>query len=205
MSRTDVVGRGDPFRTAGGAATAFVAFALLVAACGSSGGGSAPSAEPTSTSLPNTVAPPESARTTTPSRKDAEAVARRIVHARDPEQHFELIEGPVIDSSGAGSVAAAVARRSPSGDGRGQVVLVWHDGTFFGLAEPFEVLGVQSIRVEADEVVVRYLMYGNDDPLCCPSQPPIEVRYRWSGDGFVGSIAVPEAAYRVKIMVRLTA
>jgi hypothetical protein len=81
---------------------------------------------------------------------------------------------------------------------------VWHDGSFKGLAESFEVLGVEALSVSGDEIVVRYLNYAAGDPLCCPSQPSVETRYHWSGLDLVGATPIPEGAYREKIPVEVS-
>lgn len=98
-----------------------------------------------------------------------------------------------------GGYTAAVGVRDPSADGKGMIVGFWHNGTFVGLAQDFEVLAVSAIRGSGPgRFTVSYVNYRDSDPLCCPSGKPavLPIDYHWDGTRFVSDKPLPENLYR---------
>lgn len=142
---------------------------------------------------------------------DVNAVFAATHEADDPAEHFttdvastsaDATPPPWIadnlDGHG-GTLTAAAAVRDPTADGKGMIVAFWHNATFVGLAQNFEVLAVSDVRATAPrQFTVVYLNYRDSDPLCCPSGNPrlVSIAYDWDGRRFVPDKPLPRGTYR---------
>jgi len=117
-----------------------------------------------------------------------------------PDEHFSVIGTPVEGADGhGGTVSAAMGERDPSADGKGMIVAFWHNATFVGFAQDFEVLALNSVRSAGpSRFTVLYVNYRDSDPLCCPTgKPPLlPIDYRWDGKHFVPDQPLPTNLYR---------
>lgn len=138
-----------------------------------------------------------------PSLDEAARIASTLAESRDPTTHFKITEGPTASRSGKSGLAAAVATRHPTADGKGQIVLVWEDGKFQGLLEDVEVLAVREVHVRDGEIVVEYVAYAESDALCCPSLPPVSIAYTRAAGDWVGDMPLPASTFREPIRVRV--
>ena len=112
-----------------------------------------------------------------------------------PDEHFSVQDTATTPDG----FTAAVGVRDPSGDGKGMVVAFWHNGTFVGLAQDFEVLAVSAVDSSGPgRFTVSYVNYRASDPLCCPSGAPrvLPIGYHWTGKRFVADKPLPENLYR---------
>lgn len=117
-----------------------------------------------------------------------------------PDEHFSLQGNPVVtgDAQG-GTFTAAIGERDPNADGKGMIVAFWHNATFVGFAQDFEVLAINSVRAAGpSRVTLLYVNYRDSDPLCCPSGKPtlLPVDYHWDGKRFVPDKPLPSNLYR---------
>lgn len=114
-------------------------------------------------------------------------------------EHF-AVQGSAVTSDGhGGTFTAAIGLRDPTGDGKGMIVGFWHDATFVGLAQDFEVLAVSDVRAAGTgRFTVSYVNYRDSDPLCCPSGKPalLQIDYHWNGKAFVTDKPLPANLYR---------
>ncbi|WP_433455176.1 LppP/LprE family lipoprotein [Streptomyces sp. CA-142005] len=123
---------------------------------------------------------------------------------RRPLGTFRAVQRPGHGSGRSGSyLTAVIGTRSPSADGRGQLVFLWHGTTFVGLDSSSESLAIQAITPgKPGTIRVTYAHYGPDDALCCPSLAAVTIEYRWNGRGFTPSGMPPkrgeEAAVRLE-------
>jgi len=117
-----------------------------------------------------------------------------------PDEHFSLQGSPVVTADGhGGTLTAAIGERDPSADGKGMIVAFWHNATFVGFAQDFEVLAIDSVRSAGpSRFTVLYVNYRDSDPLCCPSGKPAlrPIDYRWDGKRFVPDQPLPRSLYR---------
>jgi hypothetical protein len=126
------------------------------------------------------------------------------VETGDPSEHFAPSSAPVTVADGSGGyLTAVIGTRSPSADGRGQLVFFWHGTTFVGWDSSSESLAIQAIAPgKPGTFRVTYDHYGPDDALCCPSLAAVTIEYRWNGRGFTPSGMPPkrgaEAAVRLE-------
>jgi hypothetical protein len=70
-----------------------------------------------------------------------------------------------------------------SADGHCQAVDVFHDRAPKAIWHR-QYIGVKAIHVRSNGFSVEAYNYGPQDPLCCPSLPPVTDTYKWTGSGF---------------------
>ena len=61
------------------------------------------------------------------------------------------------------------------------LVFFWHNATFLGTDASQPHLGCQLLSAQGGQFVVGYENFAPSDPLCCPSQPPVDITYTWDG------------------------
>jgi LppP/LprE lipoprotein len=151
---------------------------------------SAAPTSPTSTGVPPPPTPP------VPSASDIASEMARTVEIDDPSTNFEPIGEPVTVSDGeSGTLTAAIGRRSPSGDGTGQLIFFWHNTSFLGWHSDREATrfgGLSGVGPRHISAVVN--VFGPTDPLCCPTLPPVAISYQWIGQRIVPSAPLPKGA-----------
>lgn len=117
-----------------------------------------------------------------------------------PDEKFALLGSPAVTPDGhGGTFTAAIGERNPTADGKGMIVGFWHDATFVGFGQDYEVLAISDVRVAGSGgFTVRYVNYRDTDPLCCPSgKPPLlPIDYHWNGKAFVTMKPLPDNLYR---------
>jgi hypothetical protein len=69
----------------------------------------------------------------------------------------------------------------PTADGYGDLVFFFHGNRFLGWDSDHTALSIGRLKVRRGAFRVRYANYAPRDPLCCPSQSPVELAYRWAG------------------------
>jgi len=85
----------------------------------------------------------------------------------------------VPDGQG-GTLTAVIGQRYPTADGYGELVFFWHNRDFLGWDcdhEHFDIIDVSSPG--PGRITVTYANYAENDPLCCPSLPPVNVTFAW--------------------------
>ena len=118
----------------------------------------------------------------------------RTVEVDDPSTHFEPIGEPVTLSDGvSGTLTAVVGRRSPSGDGTGQLIFFWHDTSFVGWHDDHETIRFADLSgTGSGQITVLVTVYGPNDPLCCPTVPPAAITYQWTNGKIVPNAPLPK-------------
>lgn len=115
------------------------------------------------------------------------------------DEHFAMQVSAVTSDGHGGTFTAAIGLRDPTGDGKGMIVGFWHDTTFVGLAQNFEVLALSDVRAAGTgRFTASYVNYRDSDPLCCPSGKPalLPIDYHWNGKAFVTGKPLPANLYR---------
>jgi LppP/LprE lipoprotein len=112
-------------------------------------------------------------------------VIRHFMHATaegGTGRRFQPV-GPrhTIGDGVGGVVTAQVGMPDPTADGYGDLVFFFHGRRFLGWDSDRTALSIGRLAVEGDAFRVPYANYRAGDPLCCPSQRPVEVSYRWDG------------------------
>jgi len=135
---------------------------------------------------------PETAGARTPA---ARSVISRYMH-RTVEvrsgRRFQPIGARHTISDGRGrSITAQVAMPEPTADGHGNLVFFFHGNRFLGWDSDHEALSIERLSVSRGVFRVRYANYAAGDPLCCPSEEPVTVSYRWTGSRLRSSAAPP--------------
>jgi len=146
---------------------------------------STPTASPTATAT--VTATPTATATTDPD--DYTAAIEREIEARD----FDPTGAPAAVELGPGEFF--IAHRAicvDSVDGACQSVFFFvndrfvatdADNPWFGIADPE--------ATAAGEILLSYVNYLPEDPLCCPSGEPIEITFTWDGSSLVSSAIPP--------------
>jgi hypothetical protein len=125
-------------------------------------------------------------------------------------EHLHVDGHAVVVPDGRGGFLTAIpVVRWPTADGLGQYVLFWHNRTYVGSSSlgtggdlGHEAVQVAIIRAGRDDVVLKYSVYRPSDPACCPSLPPVRVRYSWNGARLVASRPVPAGALEKNLSMR---
>ncbi len=141
---------------------------------------------PTTTVTPTATAPPTGQQIATQLASTHETIG--------PGEGF--VGGPPVTvSDGDGGYLTAVpAGRSPSADGHGWLVFLWHDQRFLGWDTNRESWNV-TVRADGmDAIQATYPDYSPGDPACCPSLPPVTITYSWNGAGLTQSRTLPAGA-----------
>jgi hypothetical protein len=76
-----------------------------------------------------------------------------------------------------------------SGDGTGQAVELFRGHRFLGWASAYDTVALR-LSAHRRAIAVRYGVYRDDDPFCCPSSTKT-VRYRWNGSRIVADGTPP--------------
>lgn len=129
-----------------------------------------------------------------------ENVLRAMTHTVEvdfPDEHFKPGGFIVSTSDGqGGTIDAIVGIRTPTADGKGQLVFFFHNGAFVGWdasQEATSILGL--VAAEPRAVVVTYANYGPHDPVIGASLPPATVTYRWDGNRMTPEKPPPAGVY----------
>ncbi len=143
-----------------------------------------------------------------PSEAEIEQVMASASEANDTGEHFALGGTPVtVRASNGDSITAAVGMRSPTADGYGQVVFLFHNQQFVGLDSNVEKSQIESIQPLASGMGfrVKYANYAPSDPMVAPSLPPVTVDYTWDGSTFNSSAEIPTGAELGNVRVNVGA
>jgi hypothetical protein len=100
----------------------------------------------------------------------------------------------VVSTTGPdGSIFIALAGfRSPSADGAPMWVFFFNGTTYLGTDTLVPSPGLNLAGSSAPgEVNVTYSNYASNDPLCCPSLPPVTITYTWDGTSVTASGTPP--------------
>jgi hypothetical protein len=111
---------------------------------------------------------------------------------------FMPIGNPVTVSDGAsGTLTAIIGQRSPSADGKGQLIFFWHDTSFLGWNSDHETLDFGGLSAAGPgQIDAQVIVFGPNDPLCCPTSPPVTIAYQWNGQQIAPSGPPPAGALR---------
>ena len=138
-----------------------LALALLPLAALSASGGTAPTAAG-------------------PSRRVASRYAHRtyVVQPGAGRRHFALA-GPrrAVRAADGSTITAFGAVLADSGDGTGQIVLLFRGRRFLGWASAFDTVRLV-VSTSGRRIFVTYGVFRGNDPFCCPSSRRT-VAYRW--------------------------
>lgn len=121
--------------------------------------------------------------------------AQRYAHrtyVNDPtlgRRTFDARYRRTVRASDGSTITAAEATLHDSGDGSGQIVLLFRGTRFLGWASAFDTLHL-ALSASGSSIVVRYGVYRGRDPFCCPSSTK-RVVYRYRGGRIVASGAPP--------------
>jgi len=190
---------------------ALLALLALVGACGTSATSRPPSsASPTPTTEAAVTTTRPQATTSTPAAPPGTTVTQTTtapptgqqIAAQIASTHETIAPGegfvggsPVTVSDGNGGYLTAVpAGRSPSADGHGWLVFLWHNQGFLGWDTNRESWNV-TVRADGmNAIEATYPDYSPGDPACCPSLPPVTITYSWNGTGLAQSRTLPAGA-----------
>lgn len=174
--------------------TALIAGMALTGCKSSDAASSASSASPTaSPASPNAVATVPSTPGSTPAsgapdQATIQSAMTRTVEAEDPTTHFAPVGSPVTASDrNGGTLTAVIGQRTPTADGKGQLVFFWQGNRFIGWDAETEAMSITKVAGGNGYFTVTYVHYAAKDPFCCASLPPVNVTYVWQDDGFVPS------------------
>jgi LppP/LprE lipoprotein len=164
----------------------------------SGGGSSSPVAvvQPASSSTTTMTSPPSSSppasTSTSTSRVTPAQIAQKLSSTRDPSTGGTF-QGQDSGSSsdGAGGLLTAVTGFDNSANHPPCLVFFWHNATFLGTDASQPHLGCQLLSAQGGQFVVAYDHFGPGDPLCCPSQPPVDITYTWDGQALTPNGTLP--------------
>jgi hypothetical protein len=146
--------------------------------------------------------PPATAPTTTttsssPYPQFVTSAMTRTVEVDLPGEHFIPSGDPVSTPDGAGgTLQAIVGIRTPTADGKGQLVFFFHNNAFVGWDADREALSVLGIEAAGPRSFkVTYANYGPNDPLAGASLPPAVVTYTWNGHRMSPTTTPPPGVY----------
>lgn len=103
------------------------------------------------------------------------------------------VTGVVTTSSPDGGTLVALSGvKTPTADGDTQWVFFFNDATYLGTdtALPSPQLSLAG-SPGPGQVDVHYTTYALNDPLCCPSLPPVTITYTWDGERLTPSGTPP--------------
>jgi hypothetical protein len=146
----------------------------------------------TATPSASTAVPPTAALGT-PNANDIASEMAQTVEVGNPRTNFMPIGNPVTVSDGAsGTLTAVIGRRSPSADGKGQLIFFWHDTSFLGWNSDQETLDFVGVSAAGPgQIDAQVIVFGPNDPLCCPTSPPVTITYQWNGQQIAPSRPLP--------------
>ena len=100
----------------------------------------------------------------------------------------------VVTTSGpdGSTLIALAATKIGTADGYTQWVFFFNGTTYLGTdtAVPSPQLSLAGSPAPG-QVEVKYVAYGPDDPLCCPTLPPVTITYTWDGTTLTSSGTPP--------------
>jgi hypothetical protein len=105
---------------------------------------------------------------------------------------FQIFD--VVSTTGPdGSIFIGMAGfRSPSADGAPMWVFFFNGDTYLGTDTLMPSLGLSLVGSPAPgQINVSYTNYAPNDPLCCPSLPPVTITYTWNGQSVTPSGTPP--------------
>ena len=106
-----------------------------------------------------------------------------------------LISTP--DGAG-GEIRAIVGIRTPTADGKGQLVFFFHDRSFIGWDASQEAISVLHLEAAGPRAFkVTYANYAATDPLVGASLPPAVITYSWDGRRVVPYSPPPPGVYQL--------
>jgi hypothetical protein len=116
-----------------------------------------------------------------------------------PAEHFMPDDLIVSTPDGrGGTIDAVVGIRTPTADGKGQLVFFFHDGTFVGWDAPQEALSIIGLVSPGPRAIaVTYANYGPRDPIIGASLPPATAIYRWDGRRIAPDTQPPPGVYQL--------
>lgn len=148
--------------------------------------------------------PVPSLQLTAPTIEQVDNIMGRTIEQTGANSHFALFTPLLMLPDGrGGSFTAAVGVRYPTADAYGQLLFFWHNGTFVGWNADRESVTIRLTPAGPAAVLATYAHYAANDPLCCPSLPPVHVTYTWNGARVVAN-GVPPAWGKQPITVKLT-
>jgi LppP/LprE lipoprotein len=130
------------------------------------------------TAVPLVHTPAAIARTPT-ARSIIGAWMHRTIEAGSGRRFQPVGSRHTIPDGRGGAITAQVAMPDPSADGYGNLVFFFHGHRFLGWDSNHEALSIERLVVTGAGFRVRYANYAASDPLCCPSQGSVSVRYTW--------------------------
>jgi LppP/LprE lipoprotein len=124
---------------------------------------------------------------------------RTIEVGSRPAVDFRPLGRRVSISDGRGGRLTAIAGvRNPTADAYGQLIFFFHGRRFLGWDSNHEKTAL-TVKARGGEFAASYAHYRRSDPLCCPSLPPVRVRYRWTGHRLKPSGRAPEQGVGVRL------
>jgi serine/threonine-protein kinase len=147
---------------------------------------------PTPTPSPSATArPPSPTPTPPPTPTPAASVeataavdAATLLQSTMASRGYEP-DGPVVSlraTPGGGTLSVQRALCSGSADGHCQIAFILLDDRFLGTDTADPSLGISDIQAAGPgRFIITYVNYAQNDPLCCPSLPPVAVTYTWNG------------------------
>lgn len=127
------------------------------------------------------------------SQWEAKLIAHSFVLGDKPDLHFATQFGFPLKSYGYAVAPAYV--KAPDGS-TNSITLVWHDGIFVGLAEPFPATFISGWSGGTQRVSITYQNFASDDADPLGSLPSITIEYRMVGDSLVGNKLLPPTTFR---------
>jgi hypothetical protein len=132
--------------------------------------------------------PPCPSNAPTSTTQGLAAVMARTVPTDNPSNEHFVPTGVslAVPDGVSGQLTAAVGVRSGTGDGGGQVVFFWHDGTFIGWNSNHQSfkLGIEAAGTASIQVTYLYLNPG--EAACCATGQA-SVTYHWDGSQLLAS------------------
>jgi hypothetical protein len=119
----------------------------------------------------------------------------RTVEASDPSVSF-LPDKTITTSDGNGGWITAVhGTRNPSADGYGQLIFFWHNNQFIGWDATYTSISTDIAGFGPGYFVISYAHYAENDSMCAPSLPNVNITYTWNGKSFTSSGSLPTNIY----------
>lgn len=123
---------------------------------------------------------------------------RHTFEVAHPSEHFKPETTVATLDRASGTLLAVEGVRTPTTDGKGQLIFFFHNDTFVGWdanREAVSVLDLKAARVEDGQITVTYANLGPKDPIIGASLPPVTITYRWDGRRIVANRPPPPGVY----------
>jgi LppP/LprE lipoprotein/zinc-ribbon domain len=144
---------------------------------------------PSSSSTPSTSLPSAPSAASRPTLAE---IAQVLAQTHDPNgggTYQSQDSGTSPD--GSGGLLTAVTGFDNSINHPPCLVFFWHNSTFIGTDARQPHLGCVLLSAGGEQFVVKYDNFAPSDPLCCPSQPPVDITYTWDGQSLTPNGALP--------------